>query len=226
MHLKRTCSPTFWPIIRKQKTWAVRPASRGFMLNESMPLLLVIRDVLGETKTLRETKKLLNQGVVTVNGKDRTDYRFPVGLFDIIHITPIKKTYIVVPSKKGIGIKETKPASSALMKITNKVANGKDAYQYTFHNGMTINLNKSYKIGDSLVIGFDGKVQGSFEMKEGTYAVITGGRRRGAQGKITSITLPAFTGSKMVAIEGEGGSYITKYDYVFPCGKAKPEVDL
>jgi small subunit ribosomal protein S4e len=95
--LKRLASPRLWQIHRKEAKWAPRTRSGPHPLNKSIPLQIIIRDMLGYAKTYRETKKILTEGNVLIDGVVRTDERFPIGLMDVIEIKKIDKFYRVLP---------------------------------------------------------------------------------------------------------------------------------
>ena len=45
-HLKRYKAPKSWPIHPKEDTWTVKPSAGSHSIEDSIPLTLVIRDVL------------------------------------------------------------------------------------------------------------------------------------------------------------------------------------
>ena len=58
LHLKREASPAFWPIHRKEFTWAVKPRPGPHSINRCIPLVLIVREILGLAKTRKEAKKI------------------------------------------------------------------------------------------------------------------------------------------------------------------------
>ena len=54
--LKRTMSPNFWKIERKTKRFVTKPSSGPHPSNLSVPITVLIRDILNLTKTYSETK--------------------------------------------------------------------------------------------------------------------------------------------------------------------------
>ena len=104
-HMKRKPAPKLWPIHRKEAVWTVMPKPGPHSLSSSLPLALIVRDMLGYAKTAKEAKKIISHGKIKVNGKVRLDERFLVGFMDIVSIPEIKKYYRVLPSKKGFLLK-------------------------------------------------------------------------------------------------------------------------
>ncbi|MEM3973016.1 MAG: S4 domain-containing protein, partial [Ignisphaera sp.] len=88
-HLKRLAAPWFWPILRKEYKWVVKPSPGPHPIDRSLPLLVVIRDVLGLAETAREAKRIIFDGKVYIDGVVRKDYKFPVGVMDTISIPDI-----------------------------------------------------------------------------------------------------------------------------------------
>src|SRR3989344_6227019 len=78
---------------RKENVWTIRtkpgPHKRGY----AIPLGFVARDMLQVGKTMFETKKVLNQGSIEVNGVARKEVQFAVGLFDVVEAKTTKKKY-------------------------------------------------------------------------------------------------------------------------------------
>ncbi|HYY90472.1 MAG TPA: 30S ribosomal protein S4e, partial [Candidatus Dormibacteraeota bacterium] len=51
--LKREPSPSFWPIKRKKMAWAPLTRPGPHARDKSLPLVIVIREILGYAKTAR-----------------------------------------------------------------------------------------------------------------------------------------------------------------------------
>ena len=100
-HLKRYKAPKSWPIHPKEDTWTVKPSAGSHSINDSIPLTLVIRDVLKLADNAREAKRIINSGNILVNGIVVKDYKFPVGFMDIIEIPKTGEVYRVLLDKKG-----------------------------------------------------------------------------------------------------------------------------
>src|SRR3989344_4380216 len=66
-----------------------------------IPLDLVITDLLKFARIRRETKKILNEGKIFVNGKVRKDLGYAVGLMDVMSIHSLNKDYRVFYDIKG-----------------------------------------------------------------------------------------------------------------------------
>src|SRR5437667_9981778 len=84
--LKREPSPGFWPIHRKEYTWAPRTRPGPHAREKSLPLVVIVRESLGLANIAKEAIKIISTGKVKVDGVVRRDRRFPVGLMDIVQI--------------------------------------------------------------------------------------------------------------------------------------------
>jgi len=68
-HLSRLNAPTSWSIKRKVIKFTTRPSGGAHSLRESIPLSIVVTQLLKYARTRKEVKKILNEGKIFVNGK-------------------------------------------------------------------------------------------------------------------------------------------------------------
>src|SRR5438445_13362980 len=73
---------------------------------KSLPLVLLLRDILGYAKTAHEAKRIIDSDHVRVDGVVRRDHRFPVGLMDVVQIEGANQFFRVLP-KRGGGLQLT-----------------------------------------------------------------------------------------------------------------------
>ena len=120
-HLKRYKAPKSWPIHPKEDTWTVKPSAGSHSINDSIPLTLVIRDVLKLADNAREAKRIINSGNILVNGIVVKDYKFPVGFMDVLNIPKTGESYRVLLDRKArLQLKLIEDSSAKLSKIVNK----------------------------------------------------------------------------------------------------------
>jgi len=156
-HLKRLTSPKTWTINRKTKRrFIIKPASGPHTQNTSLPLGIIIRDFLKYTSTLRETKKLLNNKQILIDGKRRKNPRLPVGLFDVLSFSDLKETFRVLLDKKGrLILKKINSQENNLKpcKIIGKKTLSKKL-QLNLHDGRNVLVDKKFKgnVGDTALI--------------------------------------------------------------------------
>jgi small subunit ribosomal protein S4e len=154
--LKRSKAPKLWKIARKEKKWTINPVC-GPHNKEAIPLAFIIRDFLGYARTLREAKYILNERKVMVNGAVRTDYRFPVGLMDVVEIPSTEQYFRILPNRKGqLILHPISPEEAQIrpLKITDKHLIHSGVFQLRFHDGATLQVSPT---GDREKKGAGGK---------------------------------------------------------------------
>jgi small subunit ribosomal protein S4e len=82
-HQKRLSAPNSWPIERKGETFTVKSGA-GPHGQEGVPLIILLRDVLGYVDSKKEARYALNEGSVQINGQQIRDEARPIGMFDIL----------------------------------------------------------------------------------------------------------------------------------------------
>ncbi len=235
--LKRKPAPRFWPIHRKEFQWIVKPSSGPHSLPDCLPLSLVLRDILGVAENRKEGKTIVSQGKVLVDGKIRREDSFPVGLMDVISLPAMNKFYRVMPSHKGLILNAISKEESTykLLRVEDKTSIDKGIMQYAFHDGSNLRIKDEdakspYATFDILKLSLpDKQIATSIGTKVGNYAVITGGKNIGKNGKIVEIekTEAKKRRNALVIVEDERGNrYQTILNFVFSVGDASPLVSL
>jgi small subunit ribosomal protein S4e len=239
--LKRKPAPRFWPIHRKEFTWAVNPNSGPHSLEKCIPLAIVLRDVLGFAETRKEAKTIVAQGKVLVDGRIRRSDDFPLGLMDVVSFPEIGKTFRVFPSYKGLIMNPIKDeeAKFKLCRIEDKTTVGKGQLQLRLHDGSNVIVKVAdlknpqedvYKTLDTVKISLpERQIVEHMKMKEKDFAVITGGKNVGKLGKIVEIEKAE--GKKrrnaLVTVEDEKSNrYQTTLEFVFAIGETQPLISL
>ncbi|NOX71612.1 MAG: 30S ribosomal protein S4e [Candidatus Micrarchaeota archaeon] len=218
-YLKRYMMPAFWPVNRKDKKWVARPRAGPHSIKSSIPLHLIVRDVLKLTLNITETRKIIKAGEVLVDKKKRKDPKYPVGFMDVMEIPSIKKTCRIMLSKKGLELHEIKPeeASKKLCKIRGKKVIKGGKIQLSLHDGRTLIADKKeYNVGDSVLISLpDHKIAKHFKFEKNAKSLIIAGKNRGMAGKIKNIKERKFMLEKsMVDVETKDGDIIVPKEYI------------
>jgi small subunit ribosomal protein S4e len=162
-HLKRYAAPLTYPIARKIKKFATTIKGGGHKHEEAIPLRVVLRDMLGYAKTIKESKKIVSSGKVLVDQVVRKDDRFGVGLMGVVSIPDAKKHFRIVPKGKRFVLVEIpeKEAKIKLCRIENKTVVKGGNIQLNLHDGRNILIKVKnpekpeedvYKTKDSLII--------------------------------------------------------------------------
>ena len=237
-HMKREVSPVFWPIHRKEKVWAVRPSPGPHGIAESLPLLLILRDILGYAETHREAKILIKEGKIKVDGRTRRDDRFPVGLMDVIEILDAKQHFRVLSSRKGLILHpiSREEREFKLCRIESKTATRGGHIQLNLHDGRNLlirvedplqPLEDVYKVYDVLRIAvLDQSVEDQLKFKEGVLALVIGGKSKGRYGQILGIEKRPGFPTTVTLRTPEDDEVRTIIDYIFPVGIDSPLISL
>jgi len=191
-HLKRLNAPRTWPIGRKKTKWITRQNPGSHKLEESMPLNIILRDLLKYAKTSKEVKKILNNKDILIDKVPRKDIKFPVGILDTIEIPKTKEHFLFLLNKKGKFFLQKineKQSGIKYLKIINKTVLKKNKLQINFYNGNNLlTENKNYKVGDTLLMNLkDKKVQKHLKLEKGSIIYLTGGKYVGSIGILERI---------------------------------------
>jgi len=224
-HLKRLTIPESWPISKKGIKFVTRPNPGPHSTKVSMPLNLILKEMLNYAKNNREVKTILFNRGVFVDGKRINDYRHAVGLLDSIEIPEIKKCFrVIIDKKEKIKLVEIekKEAIIKLCKINNKTK-VKGKTQLNLYDGRNIFVdNDDYKTGDSLVLELPKQeIKGHIRLDKNKLVYLIGGKHTGEFGTIIGIS------SNKITYKREDGETIeTLKKYAFVIGEDKPAIKI
>jgi len=239
-HVKRLSAPRLWPIHKKEARWTVRARPGPHGREECLPILLVLREILGVARTRKEAKLILSEGQFKVDGKVRRDESFPVGLMDVVEIPSMKRAYRILPFlNKGLGLHPIGDAEKGfkLCKIMDKSTVDGGHIQLNLHDGRNLLVRVSnpreaaedvYATSDVLKVSIpDLEILEVVKFEEGAVTMVAHGRNAGRHGKIVSVEKGAGTNPAIVTLEEEGGAKLqTSIDSLFVLGGEKPLVSL
>lgn len=186
MHINRQNIKKFWSVPRKgTKYLAVASHNQG----DSIPLIVVVRDILGLVKNKKELKKVINKKQIKINGKEIREVNYPVGLFDVISVS--EKNYKAsLNEHKKMSFNEVsgKDAEIKIIKIIGKKILGKGKVQINLADGRNVLLKEDVKIGYSVVYNFKSrKIEKVIKMEKGKEGFVFSGKHAGHKGKINEI---------------------------------------
>ena len=230
MHQKRLSAPKTYKIPRKVYKWEVKP-SPGPHNKNAVPLLIVVRDYLQLADTAREARRIIANGEILVDGVPRKDYKFPVGLFDVIKIPKLNKSYRIVFDEKGRYVPiEIEDDNLKLYKIVNKTMIKGGRIQLNLFDGTNILGDNSYKTKDSILVEIpEKKIVDRLPFEIGALVMITGGTHAGEIGRVKDYKIVRSSSPNLVTVDVGGREVTTIEDYVFVIGKKedeKPVIDL
>jgi len=185
MHLKRQMAPKSWPIYRKGTKYVVRPRVD---IKKGIPVLIVLRDILKIVQNRKEAKRAIHMNHVLLNNKPVNDEKNSVLLFDIITLTPLKKSYrLELSGNKKIEINEIKEKESdyKIAKIIGKkILKGKKV-QLNLSDGRNFLSDIKCNINDSVLINLkEKKIEKCIPLKKNSGAFVFAGKHAGEKGTV------------------------------------------
>jgi small subunit ribosomal protein S4e len=207
-HQKRLSVPNTWPVERKEATWTVK-AGAGPHGESGVPLLILLRDVLGYVDSTKEARYALNQDSVLVNGEPVSDESRPIGMFDILVFTQRDEQYRVFPDEGGrlaLTPISADAAESRLGKVVRKQQVKGGAFQLTLHDGTNVRLDDAdeaadYSTNDSVVVDNETKeIVAHFAYEEGALVTAVDGQHAGEIGEVAEITVTPGSGANTVRV--------------------------
>ncbi len=195
-HLRRSVAPAWWPIPRKVGgVWTVRPSPGPHALHRCLPLAIVVRDLLRYAKTLKEARYVIGQGLIKVDGRVRRNYKYPVGLMDVIEIVPTGETYRVVPHPVKYLTLISIPREEAnfkLCRVENKTTIKDGKVQLNLHDGRNYIVPpedaKKYKTLDTVQLTIPKQeLVNHIPLSLGSTVIVIDGRNIGKVGTLIEI---------------------------------------
>ncbi len=217
-HQKRLSVPKSWPVERKTETFTVK-ADAGPHGEAGVPLLVLLRDVLGYVDSRKEARYALGQNSVLVNGQPVSDEGRPIGMFDIVAFVEREEYYRVFPDQGGrlaLTPIDADAADSKLGKVVGKRQVSGGAFQLTMHDGQTIQVEEGeYAPNDSLVLDNEtSEVVAHFPYEEGALVTAVDGAHAGEIGELEEIQITPGSSPNNVRIEQPEGWFETVEGYV------------
>lgn len=226
--MKRLTAPRSWPVKRKISAWITKPSPGAHAIEDSVPVNVVLRDLLQVCNTAGEVRSVLFEKGVLVDGKVVTSLKQGVGLMDVVSLPKIGTHYRMVLNQRGklelVKVPEAK-ASWKLCRIENKITVPGGKTQFNLHDGRNILVeNTSYKTGDVLKIEVPSqKVLDHYSLDKDHVALITSGAHVGETAVVEEYMTTRMTSENLVRFR-DGTS--TVKSNVFVIGVKAPEIEL
>ncbi len=198
MHLKRQETSKKLPLTRKGTKFVVRTSSH---LNDSVPVLIAIRDMLKLARTAAEVKMMIHNKMLKINGKTVSDFKESIKLMNLFEAD---KAYILTLLPTGRFVfQETKEKSSRVCKVVSKKILSKGKLQFNLHDGTNIISDKKIEIQDSVILTLDNKLKDVIKLDKGSNVESILGKYVGQKGKVQSMS------EKEVSVKFEGKDVLT-----------------
>merc|ERR1712233_302971 len=98
-------------------TFAVKPSSGPHKASECLPVAIFLRERLKYALTMKEVHFILKQRLIKIDGKVRTDQKFPAGFMDVIQIEKTGENFRIIYDVKGRFIVHRITAAEAKYKL-------------------------------------------------------------------------------------------------------------
>jgi small subunit ribosomal protein S4e len=197
MYQKRSNIGKFWPI---QRTGTKYLALAMHNKKNSIPIVVVLRDILQIVRNKKELKRAINERQILVNNKEIKETNYPISLFDVITFKKSNKSFKANLSKTKKMIFEEiskKESESKVYKVMDKKLLGNKKIQLNLSNGKNIISNEKISTGDSVIIDFKtNKIVKVLNLEKGKEVFVITGKHIGSVGKINNI---AQVGNKKIA---------------------------
>ncbi|MBU0907592.1 MAG: KOW motif-containing protein [Nanoarchaeota archaeon] len=177
MHQTRAQVSKKIPIARKGTKYVARPLGDR---ENSVPIVIAVRDMLHLAKTAKEVRKMIQQKLLKINGKEAKDYRDSIRLLSLFEAD---KTYILTldPTRRFV-LEETKQKERPCKVVNKKVLKGKKI-QLNLHDGSNIlSDNKKINTQDTIYLDAESKIKKHLSFDKGRACLITRGRFIGQKG--------------------------------------------
>ena len=182
MYKKRKTIKKTWPVQRKGTKYIVVPSEKG------IPLLVALRDMLKFGENKKEIKKILNLGVVSVNGKVVKEKKTALKLFDIIKLKDKFYKLNIKDRKYCLESIDLKDSKKKVVKIIGKKLIKGEKQQVNLSDGRNYLTDKKCSVGDSVEIDLEeNKIIDLIELKEKTRVFVFEGKHIGKSGVIEKI---------------------------------------
>jgi small subunit ribosomal protein S4e len=181
--IKRMAAPQRWPLKRKTDYWVVKPSPGPHETDFSLPLLVVVRDTLKLCNNAREARALINACTFSVDGRIRKDYRYPVGLMDVLRVKGEEGGYrMLIDRRRKLHLMPIPPEECGwkICRVEGRKTLPGGRQQILLHDGRTVISDIAVRTGDVLRLGLpEQKIVEVMQLKQGAKALVTGGSHVG-----------------------------------------------
>ena len=232
-HLKRIHAPKSWMLSKVGGIWATKPSQGPHKLRECIPLNLLLRTKLRLALNGKEAKLICKskEGNISIDGKVRTDFKYPVGIMDIVTINKTNSNYRVNFDVKGRWRLVKIPKEEAkckLCKVTKRSMGPKKIPFITTSDGRTLRYpHPDIKEHDSIKLDLTkNEIIAHYKYKIGAQVLIIGGNNIGRAGQIEKIEKHPGSYEIVYIKDTTGKVFSTRLTNIFITGDQKSEIPV
>jgi len=212
--------------------FTTRPSSGPHKLTESMPITLFLRNRLKYALSANEVRLILKQRLIKIDGKVRTDAKFPAGFMDVVQIEKTGENFRLIYDVKGRFTIHRITAQEAKYKLCRvrqvKTGSKNVPYLYT-SDGRTIRYpDPVIKVNDTIRLDINtNKIMDYIKFEAGNLCMVTGGRNTGRVGTMMHRERHPGSFDIVHVKDANGKTFATRLNYIFVIGKGtKPYISL
>jgi len=212
--------------------FAPRTSSGPHKMQESVPLIVLLRNRLKYALTKRESNAICMEKLIQVDGKVRTDEGFPAGFMDVLSIPKAGDHFRLLYDTKGRFVLhriDQEEPKYKLCRVQRQLTTKKNVPYIVTHDVRTIRYpDPLVKVNDTIKLDIaSGKMTDMVKFEIGNLCTITAGRNTGRVGTINSVEKHAGSFDIVYVKDSAGHIFATRLPNVFIIGKAnKPWVSL
>ena len=225
-HLKRLHAPKHWNIGKMGGVWASRPSQGPHKLRECLPVCIILRERLKYALTGKECQQICMERCVKVDGKIRTDEKFPAGFMDVIELEKANDRFRLLYDTKGRYVLHRLDREEAQFKLCriNKIYVGsKKVPCAVTHDGRTLRFpDPDLKVNDVVKVDIKtGKMSDVLKFDLGAMVMITKGHNCGRVGTLMHVEKHDGSFSIITVKDSKGNTFATRLGNVFVIGSGQ-----
>lgn len=222
-HLKRLAAPDHWMLAKTAGKFATHPSTGPHKFQECLPIIIFLRNRLKYALNAREVTAIVQRRLVKIDGKIRTNPRYPAGLMDVIELGKSNEQFRLLYDCKGRFVPhkiEPKEAEFKLCRVVKYFIGDKGVPHLITHDGRTIRYaDPEIRLNDTIKLNLKtNEVEGFIKYSNGNVCMVIGGGNIGRVGVIQTVEhQPA--GFDIVHIkDAAGNKFATRSANVFLIG--------
>jgi small subunit ribosomal protein S4e len=206
----------------------MKPSPGPHGIEESVPVGLVLRDMLRYADTAREARAILGSRGVLVDGRIVTDPKLGIGVMDVVALPTTKEHFRMLVDTIGrlrlVPI-DAEQAQWKFCRIEGKTTQKGGMIQVNLHDGRNLLLPKNeYATGTTLKVAVPKQtVLGTYPMEPGATVLLIGGQHVGEIGHVERVERTRNPRANVVHFKEGFSTDVTK---VFVIGRATPEIPI
>lgn len=225
-------APKHWNLGKLGGVFAHKVSAGPHKKRECLPLSVILRDRLKYALTGKECSQICMERCVKVDGKIRTDHKFPAGFMDVIELEKSGDSFRLLYDIKGRFVlhrvdKEEKKFK--LCKVMKTMVTQNKVPVAITHDGRTIRFpDPDVKANDTVKVDIaSGKITDIIKFEVGGMVMITRGHNAGRVGQLMHIE--KHEGSFHIATikDAKGHTFCTRQQNIFIIGTGQtPQITL